>query len=507
MILERLSHWASYSPRRPLVVTAERTYSYAEIFSLSRRCAELLRQRGIGKGDHVALISGNSAAFLVAWFGINAAGAVAVCLNDQLMGDSIDYLVAQSDSILIMADQEWLTSRHTDLREARSKLPIIRIDDKSFLEELATLPEGELAAIASHDVCTILYTSGTTGRPKGVMCAHGGYAATGVQSARILELTAEDRIFVFLPLYHTNPQTYAVMSALTVGASLGLRPRFSATSFFEDAKAIQATGCTFVGTVLAILAARYPDPMRDHRMRFAIGGGTTAELARTIEGRFGFRIHELYGMTEVGGWVSGSTARDRKIGANGRIRPDMQVQIVDSDDNPLPAGERGEIVVRPLEPNRILLGYYNKPDELAKASRNFWFHTGDVGSFDTDGYLYFHGRTKELIRRGGEMVSPQELEDRLLKLKGVLDCAIVGVADPIMGEEIKAVVVTDGSLNLLEVRRHLAEHVPSYMLPRYAEEVATIPRTQTEKILRRELQYVDHRVTDLTHDQKGRNRT
>ena len=128
MILERLSHWASYSPRRPFVVTAERTYSYAEIFSLSRRCSELLRQRGIGKGDHVALISGNSAAFLVAWFGINAAGAVAVCLNDQLMGDSIDYLVAQSDSILIMADQEWLTSRRTDLREARSKLPIIRID-------------------------------------------------------------------------------------------------------------------------------------------------------------------------------------------------------------------------------------------------------------------------------------------------------------------------------------------------------------------------------------------
>lgn len=458
----------------------------------------MLRKRGVGKGDHVALISGNSAAFLIAWFGINAVGAVAVCLNDQLMGDSVDYLVAQSDSRLILADEDWLSSKYGDLREGRADLPFLRIDDEGFLAQLYVLPEGEVAPNAPHDVCAILYTSGTTGRPKGVMCAHGGYVATGSQSARILELTADDRIFVYLPLFHTNPQTYAVMSALTVGASLGLRRRFSATSFFEDARALQVTGCTFVGTVLAILAARYAKPVRDHQMRFSIGGGTTAELARTVEERFGFKVHELYGMTEVGGWVSGSTAREHKLGANGRVRPDMQVLIVDPADNPLPVGQRGEIVVRPLEPNRILLGYYNKPDEFAKASRNFWFHTGDVGSFDCDGYLYFHGRTKELIRRGGEMISPQELEERLLKLSGIRDRAIVGVADQIMGEEVKAVVVADADFDLRDVRSWLADQVPPYMLPRFVERVAAIPRTQTEKILRREIQYVDDRVIDLT---------
>jgi acyl-CoA synthetase (AMP-forming)/AMP-acid ligase II len=504
MILELLSHWAQRTPQRPLIVTTDRSFSYAETYSLSRKCATLLRERGIGKGDHVALISGNSAAFLIAWFGINAIGAVAVCLNDQLMGDSIDYLVGQSDSKLILADQEWLHSRLGDLREGRAGLPFIKIDDEGFLAQLGAFPEGEVAANAPHELCTILYTSGTTGRPKGVMCAHGGYAATGTQSARILELTADDRIFVYLPLYHTNPQTYAVMSVLTVGASLGLRRRFSATSFFEDARELQATGCTFVGTVLAILAARYTEPMRNHQMRFSIGGGTTAELARTIEQRFGFKVHELYGMTEVGGWVSGSTARDHKLGANGRVRPDMQVQIVDSADNPLAVGERGEIVVRPLDPNRILLGYYNKPDELAKASRNFWFHTGDVGSFDSDGYLYFHGRTKELIRRGGEMISPQELEDRLLKVPGIRDCAIVGVADPIMGEEVKAVVVADAEFDLRGVRNLLADQVPPYMLPRFVERMVTIPRTQTEKILRREMQYVDDRVIDLKKNDERR---
>lgn len=497
MILERLAHWAETTPDNPFVVTAERSFGYRETHTLARQFGSQLRCRGIGKSDHVALIAGNSAAFLVAWFGINAIGAVAVCLNDQLLGDSIDYLVGQSDARLIVADDEWLSTRRKDLRDSRAALDYIKIDDDAFLAQLGTHPEVEIAAIAPHDVCTILYTSGTTGRPKGVMCAHGGYAATGEQSARILELTAADRIFVYLPLYHTNPQTYAVMSALTVGASLGLRRKFSATTFFQDAKALGATGCTFVGTVLAILAARYAEPVRDHTMRFTIGGGTTLELAHTIEHRFGFKVHELYGMTEVGGWVSGATAADHRLGANGRVRPDMQVQIVDDADNPLGAGERGEIVVRPLQPNRILLGYYNKPEELAKASRNFWFHTGDVGSFDADGYLYFHGRTKELIRRGGEMVSPQELEGRLLKMPGIVDCAVVGVADSIMGEEVKAVVVAKPDFDLADVRRHLADQVPSYMLPRFVERVDIIPRTQTEKILRRELQYVDARVVDF----------
>lgn len=498
MILDLLARWASDTPDRLLVVTNSRSFTYAEIHTLARRFASQLMASGVSRGDHVALISGNSAAYLVAWFGINALGAVAVCLNNQLLGDSIDYLVAQSDAKLIVADTEWINTTRKDLCGARADLLYITIgDDNEFLPSLATFAEAETAPAASSSICTILYTSGTTGRPKGVLCAHGSYAATGRETVRILELTAADRIFVYLPLFHTNPQTYAVMSALTVGASLALQPRFSATSFFEDASRFEATGCTFVGTVLAILAAKYKDTIRNHTMRFAIGGGTTCELARTIEDRFGFKVHELYGMTEVGGWVSGSAASDHRPGSNGRVRADMQVQIVDGEDNPLPIGERGEIVVRPLQPDRILLGYYNKPDELAKASRNFWFHTGDVGSFDQDGYLYFHGRTKELIRRGGEMISPQELEELLRELDGVIDCAIVGVPDALMGEEIKAVLVAKEGFEPATIRGKLAGRVPHYMMPRFVECLDVIPRTQTEKILRRELQYLDDRVIDL----------
>ncbi len=329
------------------------------------------------------------------------------------------------------------------------------------------------------------------------MCAHAGYLATGRETARILDLTGGDRIFVYLPLFHTNPQMYALMGALTAGASLAIAPRFSAGAFFEDARRLGATGCTFVGTVLAILAARYGAPVRDHALRFAIGGGTTRALAETIEDRFGFRVHELYGMTEVGGWVSGATAPDHRLGSAGRVRPDMDVMIVDAADEPVPTGERGEIVVRPRRPNLMLIGYYNKPGAFGEACRNLWFHTGDIGSLDADGYLYFHGRTKEIIRRGGEMIAPQELETELRKLPGILDCAVVAVPDPIMGDEIKAAIVAEDGFDLGSLRRDLARTLPAFMLPRYAERVPHIPRTETEKIIRREIDYLDHRVVDL----------
>ncbi|OAS18921.1 class I adenylate-forming enzyme family protein [Methylobacterium platani] len=498
MIAGLLAAQAAHRPDAPFAVTAGGAYGYAQVWSLARRFASRLAEAGIRPGDHVALIAGNSVGYLVAWFGIQAAGAVAVCLNNQVMGERIDYLVGQSDARFVVADEAWLAARAGDLREARAALPRLRLPADAELDAvLADIPEAEPAARAGADLCTILYTSGTTGLPKGVMCAQDGYLATGRETARILALSEDDRIFVYLPLFHTNPQMYALMGALTAGASLAIAPRFSAGAFFDDARRLGATGCTFVGTVLAILAARYGEPVRDHALRFAIGGGTTRALAETIESRFGVKVHELYGMTEIGGWVSGATADDHRLGSAGRVRPDMEVAVVDAGDAPVPTGERGEIVVRPRRPNLMLLGYYNKPEAFGEACRNLWFHTGDVGSFDADGYLSFHGRTKEIIRRGGEMIAPQELETELRKLPGILDCAIVAVPDPIMGDEIKAAIVAEDGFDLASLRGSLARVLPAFMLPRYAERVTQIPRTETEKIIRRELEYLDQRVVDL----------
>jgi acyl-CoA synthetase (AMP-forming)/AMP-acid ligase II len=498
VIVDKLADWAARTPSAPFIVTDTATYTFSEIHVLTLRMASRLHAAGIGTGGHVAIIAGNSAAYLVAWFGINAIGGVAVTLNDSLMGEDINYLIKQSNAKLIVADRVWLGSRHEGLAEAQRAVPIFAIESEGqFIGDLRSWPERDSVSSAPDDICTILYTSGTTGLPKGVMCAHAGYVAVGRQSARILEVSASDRILVFLPLFHTNPQMYAVMAALEVGASLAIRSKFSATNFFADASHFGATGCTFVGTVLSILAARYPDPQRDHAMRFCIGGGTTKELAKTVQSRFGMFVHELYGMTEAGGWVSGASRAEHRLGSNGLIRDDVEVRIVDPGDNEVGVGMRGEIVVRPRQPNVMMMGYYNKPDQTVAATGNLWFHTGDIGSVDADGYLYFHGRSKELIRRGGEMIAPATIEERLRAMPQVSDCAAVGVPDDIMGEEIKVVVVSEERIEAALVRTYLAGFFPPAMLPRYVEFSNSIPRTETEKILRRQLAYVDDSVIDL----------
>jgi crotonobetaine/carnitine-CoA ligase len=315
----------------------------------------------------------------------------------------------------------------------------------------------------------------------------------------MLELTPDDRCMLVLPLFHANPQMYGVMSALHVGSTLILRERFSASAFFDDARRFAATGFTFVGTILSILAARHPHTVGDHTLRFCLGGGAPTKIWQEVEERFGIPVHELYGMTEIGGWVTANTISHRRLGSCGRSRPDMEVKIVDEDDRELGSDRQGEIVVRPREPDVILSGYYKQPDKMVEACRNLWFHTGDRGSLDADGYLYFHGRIKELIRRGGEMISPVEIETTLRKMPGIEDCAVVGVDDDILGQEVKVVAVASASdVTHRGVRDYLAEFLPGYMLPRYVEFLDTIPKTETEKIQRHRIAYLDSRVHDVS---------
>lgn len=498
MITDLLACNAQDRPSHPFLVTADAEYSYAQVHAASLRFASRVRSMGIGRSDHVALIASNSAAFVVCWFGINLVGAVAVTLSDELVGDGLQYTVTQSDSKLLVVDAAWLQGRQR-LEGALGTLPILTIDaDAKFFADLDGQPQAEQVKCQPGDIATILYTSGSTGLPKGVLNSHAAYEAAGRETVATVGLKPSDRMMVFLPLFHANPQMFAVMSALHVGASLAIVRKFSATSFFEDAAKLQATCFTFVGTVLSILVARHPSTRRDHKLRFAIGGGTPPAVWRAIHERFGIQVHEGYGMTEIGCFVVANSVSDYRMDTCGKPRPDMEVAILDADDNLLPAGERGEIVVRPRRPFVIMSGYYKQPDLTLQAWRNLWFHTGDRGSLDADGFLHFHGRLKELIRRSGEMISPVEIETKLRTMPGVLDCAVVGVPDPVQGEEIKVVVVGEG-VRAPDVATFLTGKVPRFMLPRYVEFMAAIPKTETQKIQRFKLQYLNASVIDLKH--------
>ena len=497
-IPDLLAARARESADQIFAVTDHGEYSFAVVESAVRGFAGELQRRGLQVGDHVALVAGNSAAYLVAWFAINLAGGVAVTLNTQIMGESLRYMLAQSDATAIVADRDWVAARSGDLDEGLAALPLVMIEDEAtFISRAVDLPPPEPPLLRASAPATIMYTSGTTGLPKGVVNSHAAYLAAGRHTALMLELSPSDRCMVVLPLFHANPQMYAVMSALQVGSTLVLRERFSASAFFDDARRFRATGFTFVGTILSILASRHSRRERDHALRFCLGGGAPLKVWREVEERFGVAVHELYGMTEVGGWVTANTVKDRRLGSCGRARPDMEVRVVDEDDREVGPERQGEIVVRPREPDVILSGYYRQPDKMVEACRNLWFHTGDRGSFDADGYLFFHGRIKELIRRGGEMISPVEIETSLRKMPGIADCAVVGVDDDVLGQEVKAVVVGAAEIPPASLRDYLAQHLPAFMLPRYVEFIDAVPKTETEKIQRHKIAYVDGRVHDL----------
>jgi crotonobetaine/carnitine-CoA ligase len=345
---------------------------------------------------------------------------------------------------------------------------------------------------------TIVYTSGTTGQPKGVVNCHTGYIESGRLMAEALDITARDRIMVVLPLFHANPQVYAVMSAVHTGCTLLIRPKFSVSRFFDDARAFRATMFTYVGTILAMLVSRLPEGDRNHTMTRCVGGGCTLDAWRKLKADFGVDPYELYGMSETAGWVSANSVTAYRQGTCGKVRDDIELAVVDEGDKPVPVGTPGEIVIRPRQPFRILLGYWDDPAATQEASRNFWFHTGDVGQLDADGFLSFLGRRKEIIRKGGENISPAELEAVILDFDPVEDAAVVAVPDPILGDEIKACIVARRPFGAEELIRFLEPRVARFMLPRYLQFLDRIPRTETEKIQRNLLQQDTQNVLDIS---------
>lgn len=502
-IAQLLFQQAEGNPDRPFLFCDNATYSYGDVAALTAQVTVLLRERGVESGDHVGVLFGNRPLFLAAWLGTAAAGAVAVPISTHLVGDGLRYVLEHSDSRLLLAERTLVEERRSCLRKFLSGEHVCVFADESALEgsPLARL-DTPWVECSADSPATILYTSGTTGLPKGAVISHGSYWSASELLAAELAVDSNERIMVVLPLFHANPQIYAVMTALHTGASLVLRPSFSASRFFDDARRFGATAFTYVGTVLSILAKRVEGEVADHGIRWCTGGGAPHQVWRDIEARFGVAVRELYGMTETGGWTSLNTWSASKQGSVGKPRHDLEVAVVDESDRPLPIENIGEIVVRPRAPNLLFSGYYKQPDLSWNASRNFWFHTGDMGRFDNDGFLHFEGRVKELIRRGGEMISPQEIELALLKHPAISDCAVVGVPDDILGEEIKAAVVVSDTMAAEAVRSSLKGRVPNYALPRYVEFVDTIPKTATEKVERHKLQGLSPSAVDLVAQDK-----
>lgn len=485
MITDRLYAWAQRRPDDTALVFEDLEYGYADFASLVSATAAHLFELGVRDGDHVALMCGNRPAFLAFWFGLSELGAVCVPLNTGLVGDGFCYTLTKSEATLLIIEPELLAARKQTLSDLSGAPKVHEIHEDADIPPSPRVDRWTRAHQPDNAALnSILFTSGTTGLPKGVELSHGVYTAASDDMVQSLGLTPADRIMVFLPLFHANPQMYAVASVLGCGATLVLLPRFSASRFFDDAIRYGATGFTYVGTVLSILDKHHPQPRNDHTLKWCVGGGAPARVWEALQGRFGFQVRELYGMTETGGWVTMNTQAKGRFGSVGHARSGVRVAVVDESGQTVPAGAKGEIIAQSERPNVFFSAYWRNPEATASVLKNGWLHTGDRGYLDEDGFLYFDGRLKELIRRGGEMIAPTEIEQQLLKHEQVRDCAVAGVPDEIMGEEVHAYVVIEGQADAAALRDFLLTRLPGYMAPRYFSFVPAIPKTETQKVQR-----------------------
>ncbi|HWH19667.1 MAG TPA: AMP-binding protein, partial [Solirubrobacterales bacterium] len=398
----------------PLLRCAGRETTVGEIDAGSRGIAGALLAWGTRPGDRCAVMMGNVPEFVHCWFGILRAGAIEVPVHSAHRGPLLEHILAESGARVLFCDAEFvprlvglelpelerIVLRGTVDGEAPAALPVVPLEEAQAAPPAATLPQAEVG-----DVSCILYTSGTTGRSKGVVLPHGANLKLARANIALMEYTADDVLYTAFPLFHVNAKFTSVTSAMLAGARLVLDERFSASTFWPRMKEEGVTSFNYMGGLLAILAKQPErDTDRGHGVIRAYGGACPPPLWDPFEERFGVRLHEHYGMTETGITIQ-NTRQVRRVGSIGLPAPHYEVRLADEHDREVAVGEVGEIQVRPNEPEVMLHEYWRRPDATSVGFRNFWFHTGDRATRDADGYFYYHDRLTDSIRRRGENVS------------------------------------------------------------------------------------------------------
>ena len=507
-----------HTRRRPdaeAVVCGDKRLTYAQLNGWANQVANALATAGIGRGDHVALLCPNLPFFPAIYFGILKTGATVVPLNVLLKPREIAYHLRDSDAKAFFCFQGTPELPMADAAKTAvavvpscQKLivipsPLLPPDTDSdvipFQQFIAGQPATfETCDTGPDDTAVILYTSGTTGQPKGAELTHLNMVVNGMVSAELCAASSDAGgrhvTAVTLPLFHATAQTAQMLAYLHLGGTLVLLPRFDAAALVAAITTERVTHWVGVPTMYWTLLKHVREQKIDvtriaATLRLAVSGGAPmpVELMADFEKTFGVRIIEGYGLSETAPVASfNHLDRPSKPGTVGQPLFAVEIMVVDDKDEPVETGQPGEVVIRG---HNVMKGYYKRPDATAEAMRNGWFHTGDIGVFDTDGYLSIIDRKKDMILRGGFNVYPRELEEVMLTHPGVSLVAVVGVPDERLGEEVKAFVVKKPGAELTEdaLRDWCKEQFAAYKYPRLIEFRTELPTSATGKILKREL--------------------
>ncbi|UDK98297.1 fatty acid--CoA ligase family protein [Lysinibacillus sphaericus] len=484
--------------------------SYGEFEHTVGRFAQGLQDLGVQKGDNVAFLLGNTPHYLIALYATMRLGATAIPVNPIYTPDEISYILRNGDVKAVIALDALLPLVEVGVQAFPEVVTFVVCETTADVaEKIAALSEDAKAKthlfshivasatgslepvdIAQDDTAIILYTSGTTGNPKGAMLTHGNVYSNARDVSTYLGYQANDRIIATLPVFHVFALTVVVNAPLISGATVLLTPRFSPSEIFTLAREQQATVFAGVPTMynfLYLLPEGKPEDFSTIRLAISGGASLPVALLHNFEKKFNVRVSEGYGLSEASPVTCFNPLdRERKAGSIGTSINNVENRVVDVNGIDVPVGEVGELVVR--GPN-VMKGYYKMPEETAMAIRDGWLYTGDLAKVDDEGYFYIVDRKKDMIIVGGYNVYPREVEEVLFAHDNIVEAAVVGYPDPNFGEAVHAYIVLKevAATTTDDILAYCAKHMVKYKVPKVVEILDELPKNTTGKILRRTL--------------------
>ncbi|WLR52602.1 ATP-dependent acyl-CoA ligase [Bacillus tianshenii] len=462
------------------------TYTFKEMDDYANQAANAFKSLGVQKGQHVAFMMKNSPDYLALWFGLAKLGAVMVPINTNIKGEGLAYILQHSDSELLIMDEEF-EEEHVRLKTEHA-LAVRTSSIGEMMQKVAGESkqfEDISASIDKSHPMAIIYTSGTTGLPKGVVIPHYSYVHTGwLFQERMMNLTKEDKLYTCLPLFHANAQQFSVMGALVAGIPLALSRKFSASRFWKDIQRYEPTVFNYIGSMMTILMKNEPtEHEANNSVKKVFGAACPKEIWEQFEKRFDLTIVEGYGLTETGAIALCNPLDAIRVGSIGTPMDHVEVKVVGEGGKQLPPNENGEIVVKETIGHTMFQEYYKMPEKTAETVQAGWFHTGDRGCVDNDGYFYFKDRIKDCIRYRGENISSFEIERAVNKHPFITESAAVGVPSDLGEEDVKVfLVLQDGKeLDYESFIRFCETEMAYYMVPRYVEIISELPKTATQR--------------------------
>ncbi|MCL6610743.1 MAG: long-chain fatty acid--CoA ligase [Peptococcaceae bacterium] len=496
----KLAEQSRLNPEKEAIVYHDQRITYRQLNTMIDKLANGLMQLGILPGDRVLLVMENCPEFIISYYAIIKIRGIVVPANPNYTMNELGIIMLDALPAAVITSRQLVPLFLKLSGEIKISRGIIATgykgEEKGVQSYEKVIDSGEDTfqpdkIPSRHDVIELMYTSGTSGTPKGAMLTHHNLYRNALTFAQCCNITSSDRSLLIAPAHHAAAQTCVMNVSLLVGASLVVHDGWRGPRPLLEA--IQKEKITFYfgpPTMYALLV-KFPDTDRydlsSWRLAFTGAAPTPPDVFRAFEEKFGLKLIEGYGLTETSPVVTVMPLDGPyKAGSIGLPIPGVEVKIVDYEDREVPAGQIGEIVVRG---HNVMKGYYNRPEETNWVMRNGWFHTGDLGYMDSDGYFYIVDRKKDLIIRGGLNIHPREIEEVLYSHPVIFDAAVIGVPDPIMGEEVMAfVLLREGSrVTPEEIQEFCAEKLARYKIPKHIRFVENLPKTTSGKLLRGEL--------------------